>query len=357
MKTHTTTSSHITNPPLQTEANAVGEIHGGHHQPPPNNTTIAQKCGATARNASQPARRATQEHAPHTAGKQNAGAPGGAPQQNSTTFAKESRGEKRARAGTRTQTHTTSQTPTRNRVAANARQRRSEVATLHRRPVAALTTLSYASKPTTSIQFYRVPPAGVEPATYSLRVNRSNQLSYRGFIFARSRRESNPQPPAPEAGALSVELQKQKCDMELSCALDRNRTYALRVSAGSSYQTELQGRGTCAPTRIRAGGRRARSSDGGTRTRDPELMKLTLYHLSYARIHAANSALTRYVTLPVLFFVPAVGLEPTTSTVSEWRSHQLSHAGKDENKIVEGAPHVARALHVASAQEANEHHE
>ena len=308
VKTHTTTSSRITNPPRQTEANAVGEIHGGHHQPPPNNTTIAQKCGATARNASQPARRATQEHAPHTAGKQNAGAPGGAPQQNSTTFAKESRGEKRARAGTRTQTHTTSQTSTRNRVAANARQRSSEVMTLHRRPVAALTTLSYASKPTTSIQFYRVPPAGVEPATYSLRVNRSNQLSYRGFIFARSRRESNPQPPAPEAGALSVELRKQKCDMELSCALDRNRTYALRVSAGSSYQTELQGQGTCAPTRIRAGGRRARSSDGGTRTRDPELMKLTLYRLSYVRIRAANSARTLsrapLGTAPVFIFSP-----------------------------------------------------
>ena len=49
---------------------------------------------------------------------------------------------------------------------------------------------------------------------------------------------------------------------------------------------------TCAPTRIRAGGRRARSSDGGTRTRDPELMKPALYHLSYVRIHTANSART-----------------------------------------------------------------
>lgn len=100
--------------------------------------------------------------------------------------------------------------------------------------------------------------------------------------------------------------------MKLFCALDRNRTCALRASTGSSYQTELQGQGTCAPTRIRAGGRRARSSGGGTRTRDHWLMKPALYHLSYARIHAANSALTRYVTLPVFTFVPAVGLEPTT---------------------------------------------
>ena len=53
--------------------------------------------------------------------------------------------------------------------------------TLHRRPVAALTTLSYASKPTTSIQLYQVPPAGVEPATHSLRVNCSNHLSYKGL--------------------------------------------------------------------------------------------------------------------------------------------------------------------------------
>ena len=145
--------------------------------------------------------------------------------------------------------------------------------------------------------------------------------------------------------------------MQLSSAPDRNRTYALRASTGSSYQTELQGQGTCAPTRIRAGGRRARSSDGGTRTRDPELMKLTLYHLSYVRIRAANSALMRYVTLPVLFFVPAAGIEPATPVLSGQCSHLLSYAGKDENKIVEGAPHAARALHVASVQEANEHHE
>lgn len=103
--------------------------------------------------------------------------------------------------------------------------------------------------------------------------------------------------------------------------------------------------------------RDAHSSGGGTRTRDHWLMKPALYRLSYARIHTANSALTRYVTLPVFIFVPAVGLEPTPSTVSEWRSHQLNYAGKDENKIVEGAPRAARALHVASVREANEHHE
>ena len=56
--------------------------------------------------------------------------------------------------------------------------------------------------------------------------------------------------------------------------------------------TKLSYRGeTCAPTRIRAGGRRARSSGGGNRTRDHWLMKPVLYQLSYARIHAANSAL------------------------------------------------------------------
>ena len=62
---------------------------------------------------------------------------------------------------------------------------------------------------TTSIQLSKVPPVGLEPTVTRLRVGCSNQLSYRGFIFARSRRDSNPQHPAPEAGTLSVELRKQ----------------------------------------------------------------------------------------------------------------------------------------------------
>lgn len=65
--------------------------------------------------------------------------------------------------------------------------------------------------------------------------------------------------------------------------------------------TELQGRGTCAPTRIRAGGRRAHSSGGGTRTRDPGLMKPMLCHLSYTRIRAANSALTLHDAASIHF--------------------------------------------------------
>ena len=162
MKTHTTTSSHITNPPRQTEANAVGEIHGGHHQPPPNNTTIAQKCGATARNASQPARRATQEHAPHTTGKQNAGAPGGAPQQNPTP-PKKAGGRKGLAPGLAPgpippakRPHTTVWRQTRVR-------ERSEVMTLHRRPVAALTNLSYTSKPQPVSNYTKCPRRDSNP--------------------------------------------------------------------------------------------------------------------------------------------------------------------------------------------------
>ena len=92
--------------------------------------------------------------------------------------------------------------------------------------------------------------------------------------------------------------------MKLFCALDRNRTYALRVSAGSSYQTELQGltRSRCTIADMALG------SGGRTRTRDPRLMKPVLYRLSYARIHAANSARTLsrapLGTAPVFIFSP-----------------------------------------------------
>ena len=104
--------------------------------------------------------------------------------------------------------------------------------------------------------------------------------------------------------------------------------------------TKLSYRGeTCAPTRIRAGGRRARSFGGGTRTRDHWLMKPMLYQLSYTRIHAANSAPTRYVTLPVFTFVPAAGIEPATPVLSGQCSHQLNYAGKDENKVTKERPH------------------
>ena len=197
------------------------------------------------------------KHAPHTAGKQNAGAPGGAPQQNPATFTKESTEEKRARAGNRTRTHTTSQTSTHNSVAANARPRtqrghdstpptsgRSHYFKLH-------------EQATTSIQLYQVPPVGLEPTTYSLRVHGSNQLSYRGFIFARSRRDSNPQPPATEAGALSIELRKQNTVFNYIVPPAGVEPATCRASTGRSYQTELQRRN------VRAhqdkGGRQART--------------------------------------------------------------------------------------------------
>ena len=73
----------------------------------------------------------------------------------------------------------------------------------------------------------------------------------------RSRQDSNPKPPAPEAGALSIELQEQTCDMKLFCAPGRNRTRACRrASTGRSYQTELQRRNV-----------RAHQDKGGRQTR------------------------------------------------------------------------------------------
>lgn len=102
--------------------------------------------------------------------------------------------------------------------------------------------------------------------------------------------------------------------------------------------TKLSYRGeTCAPTRIRAGGRRARSSDGGTRTRDPRLMKPVLYRLSYARIHAANSALTLQDAASIIF-VPAAGIEPATPVLSGQCSHLLSYAGKTKTKLWKERP-------------------
>ena len=121
--------------------------------------------------------------------------------------------------------------------------------------------------------------------------------------------------------------------------------------------TKLSYRGeTCAPTRIRAGGRRARSSGGGTRTRDPGLMKPMLYQLSYTRIHAANSAPTRYVTLPVFTFVPAAGIEPATPVLSGQCSHQLSYTGKTKTKWRKSA-RTTRPSRAASAWRANERRE
>ena len=122
------------------------------------------------------------KHAPHTAGKQNAGAPGGAPQQNPTT--KESRGGRKGLAPGIApgpippvkRPHTTVWRQTRVR-------ERSEVMTLHRRPVAALTNLSYTSKlqPVSNCtkcprQDSNLRPAGLQPAALT-------KLSYRGFIL------------------------------------------------------------------------------------------------------------------------------------------------------------------------------
>lgn len=81
-----------------------------------------------------------------------------------------------------------------------------------------------------------VPPAGIEPAHVAgLQPAALTKLSYRGFI--------------------------------------------LRAAATSKTRRD------------------AHSSDGGTRTRDPRFMKPVLYQLSYARIHAANSARTLSHTL------------------------------------------------------------
>lgn len=156
----------------------------------------------------------------------------------------------------------------------------------------------------------------------------------------RSRRDSNPKPPAPEAGALSIELRKQNIRYGIILCPRQDSNLCAPGFNRKLYRLSYKGE-TCAPTRIRAGGRRARSSGGGTRTRDPGLMKPALYRLSYTRIHAANSAIALHDAASIIF-VPAAGIEPATPVLSGQCSHLLSYAGKDENKIVEGVPHAAQ---------------
>lgn len=95
---------------------------------------------------------------------------------------KESRGgRKGARAGTCTRTHTTSQTSTHNSVAANARPRTQRGHDSTPPTSGRSHYFKLREQATTSIQFYRVPPVGLEPTAIRLKVCCSNQLSYRGL--------------------------------------------------------------------------------------------------------------------------------------------------------------------------------
>ena len=216
-RTFTPQTAQHAHQPLNATQNAAQRVMNAHVHRRVNargHNSVQEKCGATARNASQPARRATQEtRATHgrkakrrRAGRRSATKP-------HNLHHRKQRGEKGSRRDSHPDPHHQSNVHTQP-CGGSARQRRSEVMTLNRRPVAAL-TIKLHEQATTSIQLSRVPPAVVEPATIRLRVGCSDHLSYGGFIFARFRRDSNPQPPAPEAGALSIELRKQNIRYEI----------------------------------------------------------------------------------------------------------------------------------------------
>lgn len=100
---------------------------------------------------------------------------------------------------------------------------RSEVMTLHRRPVAALANLSYTSKLQPVIQLYQVPPAGLEPTATRLRVGCSNQLSYRGMSLLRAPGGTRTRNiPHRKRALYPLSYGSKTCDMKLSCAPGRS---------------------------------------------------------------------------------------------------------------------------------------
>lgn len=149
-------------------------------------STPTQKCGATAQNASQPTRRATQEtRAPNgrkakrrRAGRRSATKPRNPHQ-------RKQRGEKRSRRDSHPDPHHQSNVHTKprggERPSAPQRGHDSTPQTSGRSHYFKL-----RDQATTSIQLSKVPPAGVEPATIRLRVGCSDHLSYGGMSLLRA---------------------------------------------------------------------------------------------------------------------------------------------------------------------------